>query len=108
MGEPELPYRKVIIDNRNAVVGDAENFTISLPTLRLPAQTACYVLDVALSFGFYTVETNLNDRLYFLERYWNGSQDITLVATAILSPGPTQQVSLQLKYKDASMLLAIS
>ena len=73
--EPELPFRKVIIDSRNAVVGDAQHFTISLPsTLQLPPQTACYVLDVALSFGFW-------------ERYWNGSQDITLVATATLSPG---------------------
>ena len=84
--EPELPFRKVIIDSRNAVVGDAEDFTISLPsTLQLPSQTACYVLDCAVSFGFYTVETGLNDQLYFWERYWNGSQDITLVATATLS-----------------------
>ena len=86
--EPELPFRKIIIDSRNAVVGDADNFTISLPsTLQLPPQTACYVLDVALSFGFYTVETGLNDQLYFWERYWNGSQDVTLVATATLSAG---------------------
>ena len=73
--EPEPLFRKEIIDGRNAVVGDARNFTSSLPsTLQLPAQTVCYVWDVALSYGFYTVETGLNDHLYFWERYWNGSQ----------------------------------
>jgi hypothetical protein len=93
--EPELPFRKVIIDSRNAVVGDAENFTISLPsTLQLPAQTACYVLDVALSYGFYTVEQGLNDQLYFWERYWNGSQGITLVTTVTLSAGSYTATSL--------------
>ena len=86
MGEQELPFRKVIIDSRNAVVGDAENFVVSLPsTLQLPANTACYVLDVALSYGFYSIESGQNDKLYFLERYWNGSQGITLVTTATLS-----------------------
>ena len=56
MGEPELPFRKVIIDSRNAVTGDSENFVVSLPsTLQLPPNTACYVLSVALSYGFYTV-----------------------------------------------------
>ena len=93
--EPELPFRKVIIDSRNAVVGDAENFTITLPsTLQLPPNTACYVLDVALSYGFYTVEANQIDKLYFLERYWNGSQDISLVTTATLSPGAYKATSL--------------
>ena len=88
MGEPELPFRKVIIDSRNAVVGDAENFVISLPsTLQLPTNTACYVLHVALSYGFYSIETGQNDKLYFWERYWNGSQGITLVTTATLPAG---------------------
>ena len=93
--EPELSFRKIIIDSRNAVVGDAENFTISLPsTLQLPAQTACYVLDVALSYGVYTVETGLNDQLYFWERHWNASQGITLVTTATLSAGSYTATSL--------------
>ena len=93
--DQELPFRKVIIDSRNAVTGDAENFIISLPsTLQLPANTACYVLDVALSYGFYTVEAGQNDKLYFLERYWNGSQDITLVTTVTLSPGAYTATSL--------------
>ena len=63
--EPELPFRKVIIDSRNAVVGDAENFTITLPsTLQLPPQTACYIMDVALSYGFYSVEAGFNDQTF--------------------------------------------
>ena len=79
--DQELLFRKVIIDSRNAVVGDAENFTISLPsTLQLPPQTACYVLDVALTHGFYGVEANLNDHFFFLERHWNGTQGITRVS----------------------------
>ena len=74
---------------------DAEIFTSSLPsTLQLPPQTACYVLDVALSYGFYTVETGLNDQLYFWERYWNGSQGITLVTAPTLSPGSYTATSL--------------
>ena len=100
--EPELPFQKVIIDSRNAVVGDAENFTISLPsTLQLPAQTACYVFDVALSYGFYTMEMGLNDQLYFWERYWNGTQDITLVATATLSAGSYTATSLAAQIQTA-------
>ena len=63
MGEPELPFRKVIVDSRNAVVGESESFVVSLPTLQLPPNTACYLLSVALSYGFYTVETGLNDKL---------------------------------------------
>ena len=93
--EPELPFRKVIIDSRNAITGDAENFVVALPsTLQLPPNTACYVLDVALSYGFYTVEAGQNDKLYFLERYWNGSQDITLVTTVTLIPGAYIATSL--------------
>ena len=100
--EPELPFRKVIIDSRNAVVGDAENFVVSLPsTLQLPPNTACYVLDVALSYGFYTVETGSNDKLYFWERYWNGSQGITLVTTATLSPGSYTATSLAAEIQTA-------
>ena len=65
--EPELPFRKIIIDSRNAMVGDAENLTITLPsTLRLPPQTACYIMDVALSYGFYSIEPGHNDQLYFV------------------------------------------
>ena len=109
--EPELPFRKIIIDSRNAVVGDAENFTISLPsTLQLPSQTACYVLDVALTYGFYTVEQGLNDQLYFWERYWNGSQGITLVTTATLSAGSYTATSLaaeiQTKINSVSVFLS--
>ena len=91
----ELPFRKVIIDSRNAVTGEAEDFVVSLPsTLQLPANTACYVLDVALSYGFYTVETSQNDKLHFLERYWNGSQGVTQVTLVTLSAGSYQASSL--------------
>ena len=93
--EPELPFRKVIIDSRNAVTGDSENFVVALPSsLQLPPNTACYVLDVALSYGFYTVEAEHNDRLHFLEKRWNGTQDVTRVATGILSPGSYTATSL--------------
>ena len=58
--DSELPFRKVIIDSRNAVMGESENFVVSLPsTLQLPQNTACYVLSVALSYGFYTVKVDL-------------------------------------------------
>ena len=100
--EPELPFRNVNIDSRNAVIGNSENFVVALPsTLQLPPTTACYVLDVALSYGFYTVEAGHNDKLYFWERYWNGSQGITLVATATLSPGSYTATSLAAEIQSA-------
>ena len=87
--ESELPFRKIILDSRNAVVGDSSSsFIVQLPsTLQLPPQTAAYVLDVAISYGFYTVETGFNDTLYLLERYWNGTNDVTLVKKAVLQGG---------------------
>ena len=67
-----MAYRKVIIDSRTAVAGDAEDFTVDLPsTLQLPPNTACSVLDVALSYSFYTMEVGQNDKLYFWERFWD-------------------------------------
>ena len=86
--ESELPFRKVCIDSRDAVAGNESNFIYQLPsTLHLPSQTSCYVLDVAISYGFWSVETGFNDTLYLLERYWNGSQDVTLVKKAVLPGG---------------------
>ena len=91
----DLPFRKIILDSRTADVGDAENFTVSLPsTLQLPPNTACFVLDAAVSYGFYTVETGQNDQLHVLERYWNGSQGVTQVTTVTLSAGSYQASSL--------------
>ena len=93
--ESELPFRKIIIDSRNAVVGNESNFQYALPsTLHLPPQTACYVLDVAISYGFWTVETGFNDTVYLLERLWNGSQDVTLVKKAVIPAGAYQPSTL--------------
>ena len=91
----ELPFRKVILDSRAAVTGEAEDFVVSLPsTLQLGPNMACYVLNVAISYGFYTVESGQNDKLYVLERYWNGSQGVTQVTTATLSAGSYTASSL--------------
>ena len=43
---------------------------------------------------FYTVEMGYKDRLHFLERRWNGTQDVTRVATATLSPESYTATSL--------------
>jgi len=94
MGEPELPFRKIIIDSRNAVTGDSENFVVALPSLQLPPNTACYVLDVAMAYGHYTVEAGYNDRLHFLERMCDGLGDVPRVATATLSAGSYTATSL--------------
>ena len=104
MGEPELPFRKVIIDSRNAVVGDSENFVVSLPsTLQLPPNTACYVLSVALSYGFYTIETGVNDKLYFWERYWSGgSHGVTFLTIVTLTSGSysASQLASEIQVKN--------
>ena len=65
-----------------------ETFTVALPsTLQLPPNTACFVLDVGASYGFYTVEAGQNNKLYFWERFWDGTQDNTLVKQAVLTAG---------------------
>ena len=93
------------------VGGDSENFVVALPSsLQLPPQTACYVLNVALSYGFYSVERGQKDKLYFWERYWNGSQGITLVTTATISPGAYSTTTLasqiQTKINAVSVFLS--
>ena len=98
----ELPFRKIIIASRNAVTRDSENFVVALPSsLQLLPHTACYVLDVALAYGFYAVEMAYNDRLHFLERRWDGTQDVTRVATATSSAGSYTATSLAAEIQTA-------
>ena len=47
-----------------------------------------------MSYSFYIVEAGYNDRLYFLERMWDGTSDVTRVATATLSAGSYTATSL--------------
>jgi hypothetical protein len=105
----ELPFRKVICGNRVAVTGAlTSDFTIELPSmLQLPADTACYVLDLAVGYGFYSVEAGTNDQLHILERYWNGSQDITEIKQATLSPGSYTPVTLAAEIQNALAAVSI-
>jgi hypothetical protein len=99
----DLPFRRIVIDSRTAVQGaGTSDFAVQLPTgLQLPPDTACYVLDVALSYGFYTVEEGENDTIYFIERYWDGTQDQTIVRSAVLAAGSYTSISLATELQSA-------
>lgn len=79
-----LSLNKIIIDSRfksSASASDSD-FIIELPeTVYLPAGTRCYVTEVSLTHSWYSVEHNVNDKLFF--SYENGSQryDAILVIT---------------------------
>ena len=92
----DLPFRRITLDSRTAIQGrGTSDFTVELPaTLQLPRETACYVLDVQVSYGFYTVEHNSHDIVYFLERYWSGTADQTIVRRATLDPGSYTAITL--------------
>ena len=83
-----LPFEKIIIDSRNASLGDATSFQVTLPeTLHLPPDAVMYVTDCAISHSFRTVDGSgtvgsKNHHLYFLERNYQ-SGDVTVLSRAV-------------------------
>ena len=63
-----LNLNKIIIDSRfksPASVSDSD-FIIEIPeTITLPAGTRCYVTEVSLCHSWYSIEENVNDKLFF-------------------------------------------
>eukprot|EP00969_Alexandrium_andersonii_P336076 14854694-Alexandrium_andersonii.AAC.1 len=70
----ELPFHKVFVDSRAVSMGTASRFEVSLPeTLALPRDAVCYVADIAISHGFYSVDATgaiggANHYVYFAEQ----------------------------------------
>ena len=71
----DLPVKKIYIDNkfRRGDSVSSSNFKIDLPqTLKLPDNAIFYVDDVCIPHNWYTVETGVNDKLYFRLQLANG------------------------------------
>ena len=62
-----LPCKKIYIDTKHKTTDSISNsnFRWELPeTLTLPHNTIFYVDDICIPHSWYTIETNVNDRLY--------------------------------------------
>jgi hypothetical protein len=62
-----LPIKKIYVDTKYRVAGSrsSSDFTISLPiSLTFPENTAFYIDDVCIPHSWYSVEENVNDKLY--------------------------------------------
>jgi hypothetical protein len=63
-----LPIKKIYCDTkfRRFDSKSTSDFKIDLPqTIKLPDNCVCYIDDVSIPRTFYTVEYNVNDKLYF-------------------------------------------
>ena len=72
----DLPVKKIYIDSkfRRGDSVSSSNFKIDLPqTLKLPDNAIFYVDDVCIPHNWYTVEAEVNDKLYFRLTPTNGS-----------------------------------
>jgi hypothetical protein len=63
-----LPIKKIYCDTkfRRFDSKSTSNFKIDLPqTIKLPDNCVCYIDDVSIPRTWYTVESGVNDKLYF-------------------------------------------
>ena len=70
-----LPIKKIYCDTkfRRSDSKSTSNFKIDLPvTLKLPDNCVFYVDDVSIPYAWHTVETGINDKLYFRLQLANG------------------------------------
>ena len=74
MGSNSLPVKKNIDSKfRRPDSVSSSNFRLDLPyTLKLPDNAIFFVDDVAIPHNWYTVETGVNDKLYFRLQLANG------------------------------------
>lgn len=71
----DLPVKKIYIDSkfRRADSVSSSSFKFELPyTLQLPDNAMFYVDDVCIPHNWYTVETGVNDQLYFRIQFAGG------------------------------------
>jgi hypothetical protein len=80
--ESGLTLNKICVDSRfrSLTSRSDTDFSIELPeSVTLPLGTRCYVTDVSLVHAWYTVEENVNDKLYFT--YKNASGTFNAILT---------------------------
>ena len=70
-----LPIKKTYCDTkfRRFDSKSTSDFKIDLPqTIKLPDNCVCYIDDVSIPRTWYTVESGVNDKLYFRLQFANG------------------------------------
>ena len=77
--------RKIFVDSRFAIDGaNTSEFTVELPeNITTGPTTKAQVLDVTVPHTWWNIETDVNDRLYYLEKDTQG----TIVARFVVIPG---------------------
>ena len=60
-----MPIRHLFIDSRFRTSGTDSDFTLNLPeNINLPLGARCFIASVSFSNVFYSIEENVNDKLY--------------------------------------------
>ena len=83
-----LPIKKIYIDTKYKAHDSVSNsnFKIDLPqTVSFPENTVFYIDDVSIPHSWYTVEENINDKLYIMVSPTNPDIDNTGVAFKIVT-----------------------
>lgn len=76
----DLEIRKIMIDSRHRSTGSSTDFTFDLPeSVYLPEGTRAYVTDCIIPCAWYTVEKDVNDRVYSIIPAFGGTPDNVLV-----------------------------
>jgi hypothetical protein len=73
-----LMINKICIDSRfrSGNSRSDTDFSIELPeSILLPPGTKCYVTDISIVHAWYTIEQNVNDKLYFTYKYGGNRYD---------------------------------
>ncbi len=115
MTDLEVPYRKVYIESRHRTSGTNSDFTFDLPVTVTYGKNVCAIVqDFSCSASWYSIEADVNDRLYFLERYKTtaGGLILSTLHVVILDEGAydghTLAVEIAAKMQAASSQDAIS
>ena len=102
----ELPFNKLITDNRFADAGDSTSFEVSLPeTLSLPQNAVAYICDVQITNTMSTMD-NFSNTFYFIERTSTGQDSLNPVVldTAKVYSAETLKDELQTKLNAVSLV----
>ena len=109
----DLPFNKIIVDNRHAANGDANNFDITLPaSLTLPPNAVCYCTDIAIPHMFPSMGSgpSLRNTFYCVERVGDASSSLDYLNRAVLDEANTYTAiglaaDIQQKVNAASVLV---
>ena len=88
----DLPFNKIVVDNRHAASGDANSFDITLPeSLTLPPNAVCYCTDIAIPHLFSSKGSgrSLLNTFYWVERVGDASSSIDYLNRAVLDEAKT-------------------